>query len=137
MQSDQRCYTTYYTENVRWHEIEAQAQAVSAGAEDKGGDGTGEGVIDISKLDEFGGHWDSEENHEFYGNVKMALDYDNELFLSVGGMLFSEIRIDIESNDDIAMSSKITNGSFCVLHGNGPGVILWRSFVKQIKVRSL
>ena len=134
MQSDQRCYTTYYTENVRWHEIEAQAQAVSAGAEEVEDE---EGVIDISKLDEFGGHWDSEENHEFYGNVKMALDYDNELFLSVGGMLFSEIRIDIESNDDIAMSSKITNGSFCVLHGNGPGVILWRSFVKQIKVRSL
>merc|ERR1719249_435036 len=88
-----------------------------------------EGVIDIGKLKEDETPMtmlNTEENREYYGGIKMALDYDNELFLSTGGMLFTNIELDMDQNGDITMHSKITNGTFCVLHGNGPGVILWR-----------
>jgi len=136
VQSDQRCYTTYYTENLRWHEMMA-----ANNGDEKGDVEEEEGVIDIGKLNEDSSGaltsslstWDTPENHKYYSGVKMVLDHDNELFLSTGGMLFMNIDIDIEQNGDISMRNKITNGSFCVLHGNGPGVILWRSFVKQMK----
>merc|ERR1712228_278836 len=41
--------------------------------------------------------------------------------------------IDITKDKTVSMRSKITNGSSCVIHGNGPGVILWRSLVKQVE----
>merc|ERR1719229_566804 len=48
-----------------------------------------------------------------------------------------EVEINMTQKDQhqqsVRMRSKITNGSGCILHGNGPGVILWRSYVKQIK----
>ncbi len=64
----------------------------------------------------------------------MALDYENKLFLSMGGMMFMNIYSDISKNaKKLSFRNKITNGSACILHGNGPGVILSRSYVKQIK----
>merc|ERR1719229_1790765 len=44
-----------------------------------------------------------------------------------------DLDVDIKSDRSVSMRSKLTNGSACVLHGNGPGVILWRSLVKQIE----
>lgn len=122
-QSDQRCYTSYYTENVRFHEMEAAEGET---------EGVSEGVLDLSDLD---GDAPPSLNKEFYDGIKMALDYDNALFLSTGGMMFMDIELDIGSEGAISMRSKVSNSSFCVLHGNGPGVILWRSFVKQMKHR--
>ena len=55
---------------------------------------------------------DTEENREYYGGIKMASDYNNELFLSTGGILSTKIDIDMEQNGDITMHSKITNCTY-------------------------
>merc|ERR1739848_392395 len=80
-----------------------------------------------------------EDVEKFYKGITMKLDYGNDLFLSTGGMMFMDIDVEInmtrkdQHQQSVRMRSKITNGSGCILHGNGPGVILWRSYVKQIK----
>eukprot|EP00483_Globobulimina_turgida_P006775 UN06786 len=65
----------------------------------------------------------------------MKLDYTNDLFVSMGGMKFMDFEINIDTQitpSSVLIRSKITNGTACILHGNGPGVVLWRSLIKQI-----
>ena len=51
----------------------------------------------------------------------------------MGGMMFMDVEIDIFNKTSVLIKSKITNGTSCIIHGNGPGVILFRSYIKQIK----
>jgi len=135
-QSDQRCYTTYFVELAKYHESRnanrtddnADIVDVSKPIRDKtvSADGT------VSKRF-FVEHGDEEAIARYYKDITFKLDYTNELFLSMGGMMFMDIDTDIANETSITMRSKITNGSACILHGNGPGVILWRSYVKQIE----
>eukprot|EP00488_Nonionellina_sp_1-RS-2012_P002599 TRINITY_DN5074_c0_g1_i1.p1 TRINITY_DN5074_c0_g1~~TRINITY_DN5074_c0_g1_i1.p1 ORF type:complete len:153 (+),score=10.79 TRINITY_DN5074_c0_g1_i1:23-481(+) len=53
-------------------------------------------------------------------------------FYLSGGMMFVDIEAKIKNRNNVSFRSKITNGTSCILHGNGPGVILMRSYVKQI-----
>ena len=40
----------------------------------------------------------------------MRLDYSNDIFLSMGGMMFMDIDTNIMNKTSISMRSKITNG---------------------------
>jgi len=74
----------------------------------------------------------SNKARKYYDGITMKLDHTNNLFISMGGMLFTEMEINVTAKKNIKVRSKVTNGSSCILHGNGPGVILWRSYIKQI-----
>eukprot|EP01084_Bolivina_argentea_P214604 364323_1 len=129
-QSDQRCYTTYYVELTKYHEYTRKLANKSLNSNDT--------IIDISKIsksdNDFITFQNHKELHKYYADISIALDYENKLFFSMGGMMFMNIYTDISNNaKDLSFKNKITNGSSCILHGNGPGVILWRSYVKQIK----
>ena len=142
-QSDQRCYTTYYVELTKYHEYELMLENITKNKQD---DIVKDGSIDISKLPNINGEVSADgtvsknyflehdkELAHYYKHITMKLDYTNDLFLSMGGMMFMDIDTNIMNKTSVSMRSKITNGTSCIIHGNGPGVILWRSYVKQIK----
>ena len=64
-------------------------------------------------------------------NVSIKLDHRHSLFATLGGMLHYEYDITINENET-RFVNVYTNESGCVLHGNGPGVIVLRSFIEQI-----
>eukprot|EP01084_Bolivina_argentea_P214602 364321_1 len=161
-QSDQRCYVTYYVELTKYSEyislihnnitfknkIELLTKNINI---------NGKNIIDINEItnskninnnglkskSSFDGsisknyiHLHYGELNKYYNNIVMKLDYTNSLFLSISGMMFMDFDYFIDTSSvphNVFFKSKITNGSACILHGNGPGVILWRSFIKQIK----
>eukprot|EP01083_Nonionella_stella_P005164 14992_1 len=134
-QSDQRCYTTYYVELLKYNQMYAERDNTRAVHDN--------GVVDISLLDH--DHVDEQYNPDvyisshfkelerYYKDITMKLDHENELFISMGGMMFMDLVMDVQSKSNISFRSKITNGSACIMHGNGPGMILFRSFVRQIE----
>ena len=64
-------------------------------------------------------------------NVSIKLDHTHDLFATLGGV--PHFRYDIEINEnETRFINKFTNKSGCVLHGNGPGVIIWRNLIQQI-----
>ena len=71
-----------------------------------------------------------------YPDITIKLDHNHSLFNTMGGMLTYnyDIKIDANNNNNqnITVTNKFTGHSGCVLHGNGPGVIIWRSVIKQI-----
>ena len=141
-QSDQRCYTTYYVELEKYNEYQQMlANITKNGAYDPR---TQE--LDISKLPNINSEVSAdgtvsknyflehdEELKQYYKGITMKLDYANDLFLSMGGMMFMDMQLDITNKSSVSMTSKITNGTSCIIHGNGPGVILFRQYVKQIR----
>jgi len=69
-----------------------------------------------------------------YPNISIKLDHTHGLFSTLGAMLTYnyDIRINPKDNKDVTVTNKVTGYSGCVLHGNGPGVIIWRMMLKQI-----
>eukprot|EP00485_Elphidium_margaritaceum_P004592 CAMPEP_0202708946 /NCGR_PEP_ID=MMETSP1385-20130828/21098_1 /ASSEMBLY_ACC=CAM_ASM_000861 /TAXON_ID=933848 /ORGANISM="Elphidium margaritaceum" /LENGTH=641 /DNA_ID=CAMNT_0049368073 /DNA_START=63 /DNA_END=1988 /DNA_ORIENTATION=- len=142
-QSDQRCYTTYYVELVKYQEAQRLKANESSG---NSSSSSSSPIIDIAQQDTLGAssadgtiskeyflqHAQDTDVKNWFEGIRMRLDYSNDLFLSMGGMMFMDIDADMFNRTAVTMRSKITNGSACIIHGNGPGVILWRSFIKQI-----
>ena len=151
-QSDQRCYTTYYVELTKYHDYQKMIKNLTINDIKNGAYNPQTKELDISKLSNMNGDHKKnkkasidgtvsksyflkhdKEVEQYYAGITMKLDYANDLFLSMGGMMFMDIEINIKNKSYVSMRSKVTNGTSCVVHGNGPGVILFRSFIKQIK----
>jgi len=69
-----------------------------------------------------------------HAELNIKLDHAHSLFATMGGMMTLNYAVNVNPNDNknVSVVNTYTGESSCVLHGNGPGVIPWRLFIKQI-----